>query len=148
MDEIFNGENAAIRYLISEGVISPPELCPKKKLELLQKNCRKEESLFKGTFFYKSKLKINQILEIAYIWVGCTKIPNSKKITGISKPTMTYYSKNLRRLVSASLDFVDMQIGGPGIEGEIDECKLMKNKHHRRNPVSGAWVLGGVERTR
>ncbi|KII61214.1 hypothetical protein RF11_11299 [Thelohanellus kitauei] len=61
---------------------------------------------------------------------------------------MMYYAKHLRKLVSASLDFVDMQIGGPGIEVEIDECKLGKNTHHKGHTLSGAWVLGGVERTR
>ncbi|CAB9531487.1 Inherit from opiNOG: protein Hydra magnipapillata [Seminavis robusta] len=39
------------------------------------------------------------------------------------------------------------QIGGPGIEVEIDESKFGKRKYHRGHRVDGVWVFGGVERT-
>ena len=38
------------------------------------------------------------------------------------------------------------QIGGPGIEVEIDESKFGKRKYHRGKNVDGVWVFGGIER--
>ncbi|CAB9523887.1 Inherit from opiNOG: protein Hydra magnipapillata [Seminavis robusta] len=39
------------------------------------------------------------------------------------------------------------QIGGIGVEVEIDESKFGKRKYHRGHRVDGVWVFGGVERT-
>jgi hypothetical protein len=37
------------------------------------------------------------------------------------------------------------QIGGVGIEVQIDESKFGKRKYHRGHAVQGSWVFGGVE---
>ena len=44
--------------------------------------------------------------------------------------------------------FVDhpVQIGGPGLEVEIDESKFGRRKYHRGRIVEGHWVFGGTER--
>ena len=38
------------------------------------------------------------------------------------------------------------QIGGNGIEVEIDESKFGKQKYHRGHKVEGQWVFGGREK--
>ena len=40
------------------------------------------------------------------------------------------------------------KIGGPGIVVELDESKFGKRKDNRGKKVKGAWVFGGVERTK
>ena len=44
--------------------------------------------------------------------------------------------------------FVDhpVEIGGPGLEVEIDESKFGRRKYHRGRIVEGHWVFGGTER--
>ena len=39
-----------------------------------------------------------------------------------------------------------VQIGGPGLEVEIDESKFGRRKYHRGRMVEGHWVFGGTER--
>ena len=38
------------------------------------------------------------------------------------------------------------QIGGEGIEVEIDESKFGKHKYYRGHKVDGQWVFGGREK--
>jgi transposase-like protein len=45
------------------------------------------------------------------------------------------------------VDLIDVNIGGEGIEVELDETKIAKRKYHRGHRVEGAWLVGGVERT-
>lgn len=93
------------------------------------------------------KLPLSTILEMAYYWLAEVKPKSLQIITGHSSRTITFYFKHFRKLVSDSLDFEDIIIGGEGIIVEIDEAKFGKNKYHRGHPVNGAWILGGVERT-
>ncbi|KII66320.1 hypothetical protein RF11_14210 [Thelohanellus kitauei] len=99
------------------------------------KYCRKEYSVFKNTLFSIIQLKINEHKQLCLI-------------TGHSPSTITYIMRYLRKMVGASLDFEDCTICGHDITVEIDESKLGKNKYHREHLVSGAWVLGGVKKTR
>ena len=39
------------------------------------------------------------------------------------------------------------QIGGPGIEVQIDESAFGRRKHNRGHEVETKWVFGGVEET-
>ncbi|KII67898.1 hypothetical protein RF11_01570 [Thelohanellus kitauei] len=142
--EIIKDENTAIKYLISEGMISPSEFCPfcsGENITLRRKNwscCKKKLPKIRVTI-QEALLRQNQT-----------------EIEGILNFFMTYYAKHFRRLLITSLDFVYMQTGRPGVIVEIYEFGLGNNKLHRRHPshglpipaVSEAWVIGGVELTR
>lgn len=154
---IFSEESRAIAYLVENNVFIRPDECIAcsgegisirgKSWRCTRKDCRKSWSIFSGSFFSQCKIDINKILALAYFWLCGVKSTQLILITGLSKPTISMYTKSLRRLVGDDLDYIDLQIGGPGIVVEIDECKMGKNKYHRGHHVSGAWVLGGVERT-
>ena len=68
-------------------------------------------------------------------------------MTGHSKPIITKFYQHYRNLIAATLDEEDTQIGGQGIEVEIDESKIAKRKYNRGHRINGAWVIGGVEKT-
>jgi transposase-like protein len=69
-------------------------------------------------------------------------------MTKCGSATVTSFCNSFRQLVSESLGIESVTvIGGEGIEVEIDESKLGKQKYNRGHRVEGVWVIGGVERT-
>lgn len=159
LKKIFKDEESAIDFLIDQRIVIIPDACPNihcqavnftrrhKKWRCNVKQCKKEWAVFSGSFFSQCRLKVNETLELSYLWLLGLKHGQICNYTGFGRKTITRKMKELRQLVSDSLDFTDMQIGGEGVVVEIDESKLGKNKYHKGHEVKGAWVLGGVERT-
>jgi len=86
-------------------------------------------------------------MEFAYYWLSKATSKQIETYLGLSDKTVTAFTHYLQQLVGDSLNEVDLVIGGPGIEVEVDETKLGKVKNHRGHRVDGVWVLVGVERT-
>ena len=86
--------------------------------------CRKSTSLLKNNFFAQSRLKVNDILELAYYWLSGYCHTSVMTMTRHSSATVTEYFGHFRQLVSSSLDDSDNLIGGDGRIVEIDESKL------------------------
>lgn len=156
-DALFN-EERCVEYIRAQGIFYRNRECPqcngqmalmhaREKFRCPKKNCRREESERKGSFFFGLRLPLNQILFLAYLWTN--KIPPTvmKSMTGIAIQTVVDMRKYFRQLVGAHLEDLHDQIGGEGIVVELDESKLGKRKYHRGHRVDGVWVLGGVERT-
>jgi hypothetical protein len=51
-----------------------------------------------------------------------------------------------RETILVFLEGCSDNIGGPNKTVKIDENKFGRRKYHRRHPVKGQWVFGGVER--
>lgn len=157
LSKIFQDEDACMDLLFSRGVILRERLCECGKLLQFQasrngfrcgkKSCRKEYSLWKGTFFFKSHLGSHQIMHLGHLWLagGCIRMVS--QYTGHDEETVSDYMNYFRQLVEGSLTEDDQMIGGENITVEIDETKVGKRKYHRGHAVDGVWVLGGVERT-
>jgi hypothetical protein len=154
--DVFFDEKSCIEWLIHHEVLSIHEFCPDcgykmstvgKQRRCTQKACRKKISLFKGTFFSKSRIACNEIMHIAYLWLTRCTADTIRSHTGHSTNTITDYSSYMRQLVASTLETDDMLIGGDGIVVQIDETKMGKRKYHRGHHVEGAWVLVGVELT-
>ena len=157
LKNIFLNENLAIEYLIEKNIIFSNWKCscgyicvPNvqcKKYRCYAKKCRKSISIFKNTFFYKSKLKVNDIMHLAYFWLCESSSLCAEKYFGFSDKTIAYYFKHFRELVSDSLDNQDFKIGGQDIIVQIDESKFGRRKYNRGHRVEGVWIFGGVEMT-
>ncbi|KII61452.1 hypothetical protein RF11_12867 [Thelohanellus kitauei] len=145
--QIFSSEENSINYLKCAKCGNSGISINIKTARCTQKIFRYHQPICGETFFNKSKLPINEVLLLAYFWLAKSNGKQIEIYTGHSNKTITAYKKFLRKLVSDSLDFIYLQIGGKDVVVEIDETKLGKSKHHRGHPVNGAWVLGGVERT-
>ena len=63
-----------------------------------------------------------------------------------SKITVTEWFLFLREAYIHSIMEQSEQIGGNGVEVEIDESKFGKRKYHRGYHVEGQWVFGGREK--
>ncbi|KII73347.1 hypothetical protein RF11_05063 [Thelohanellus kitauei] len=90
------------------------------------------------TIVKKFKLTYNHALTFEYSRLSEVKNKLIEVYTSNYKRTITLYKKYLRQLVSDSIDFNDLKIGGDGIVVEINETKIDKNKHHRGHLVNRA----------
>jgi transposase-like protein len=114
-----------------------------------RRTCRKVNSLLDKTFFEGTHLKLNEILEIGYLWLcGCSTTSIISQ-TKHSAPTVCCWVGYIKQAIAFDLANSDgnNRIGGPGIIVEIDESKFGKRKYHRGHHVEGVWVVGAVERT-
>lgn len=156
LSTILYSENACLAWLAGNGMIDSVQVCytcggdvnnTGKFYNCRSRSCRKRTSVFKGSFFAKSKLPCNQILQIGYYWLGGSKHREITRYTGACDKSVTAYLKYYRQLVASSIETDDAVIGGDGVTIEVDESKFGKRKHHRGHRVEGVWVIGGVERT-
>lgn len=149
----------AIQFCQEAGWINQPTECPHCQgalhpvnagqglLRCTRAACRHYVNLTTGTIF-KSKLPINKVLHLLYLWACGNTHSYIRNMTGCSASTV---SRLLRRfnnlLIYDQENRPAVMIGGPGVIVEVDESKFGKRKYHRGQRVEGVWVFGGVERT-
>ena len=150
-------QDITIKYLIDHNDFEYPTECNgchrrdftphNKKWKCCKKKCRKKRCICQNTIFFKSKLKIGDVLLIGYCWLS--KITNESvlMILGHSSATISNFYIYYRKLIGDSLNQINVTIGGEGIIVEVDKAKFGKRKYNRGHPVEGCWILGGVERT-
>ena len=152
--QLFQDESASIQFLRENGAFDIPLVCTTCqgnisihghawKCKVL--GCRKQESFLKNSFFGKSRLPVNQVLEIGYYWLSKCNYESILKITGHSSGTISNYMRFFRELVVASMDTNDTMVGGDGVKVFVDESKFGRRKYHRGHRVDGIWVIGGVD---
>lgn len=109
--------------------------------------CKKRISLSVHTFFSGVKLKTNEVLLLARLWLSKVSVESAMALTGHSSHTVGKFWADFRQLVGSSIEEEDVVIGGDGIIVEVDETKLGKRKYNRGHRVEGVWVVVGIERT-
>ncbi|KII67309.1 hypothetical protein RF11_07732 [Thelohanellus kitauei] len=103
----------------------------------------------RGTWFYKSKLTIDEIILITYCF--SVNFPNYlvQRETSILQESAgtetiadwyTYCVELCYQMVAAE----SRRIGGIGCTVEIYEVKFGKRKYNRGSLVDGVWVIGGI----
>jgi hypothetical protein len=158
LSRLFFDDVFCINYLLSFGVFyeyieceSCKELLPLNKNRLSyrcsRRACEKEYSYRKFTIFFGSRLSCSNILYLGYLWLCGTYWSAAHTMTGHSEKTITAYYMHFRNLVINMIDDEDTIVGGEGVEVEIDETKLGKQKYNHGHQVEGVWILAGVERT-
>jgi transposase-like protein len=112
-----------------------------------KKNCRREFSMRKHTFFFESQLGCHEIMNLGLLWLNRVSVKSATGLTGHSPRIVCDFFGHFRHLVAATLTEEDQLIGGPDIHVQIDESKFGKRKYNVGHRVEGAWIVGGVEET-
>lgn len=160
LKNIFDNEDEALNYLIVNNYVNKFDKCKKcehdtilnlkKKLYVCKYyKCRRALSPLKGTIFNKLRLPLNIQLHILYLFLG--KAPSSfiSSSLQIDKNTVSRYNKLFRKYIKdKQLMNPRNKIGGRNEIIEIDETKIAKRKYNKGHKVEGAWVIGGIQRSR
>jgi transposase-like protein len=156
LSQIFFSEEQCIENLFQCNILNRVISCNlcngavrryRKVFQCTRASCRKAISIFVGSFFSKNRLRCNEIMHLAYLWLtGCTSETMLHHV-GHSTATISAYRQYFRQLVAEMVDSDDMIIGGQGIIVQVDETKIGKRKYNRGRRVDGSWVVVGVEIT-
>ena len=104
-------------------------------------------SIIEGSWFSGSQLHLDQVIKLTYYWVY--KLPLefiARELKIGSEHTIVDWCQFAREVCIGLINTENEQIGGPGVEIEIDETKFWKRKYHRGKRVDGVWVFGGIAR--
>ena len=152
---IFN-EESCINFLYESEILEKCDACPicggrvgriRAMFQCTRYSCKKGFSIFRNSFFASQRLKCNEILHLAYLWLTNCSLKTIQIHTGHSTTTISTYLGYFRQLISETIDTDDTMIGGQGIIVQVDETKMGKRKYNRGHRVEGAWVVVGVEIT-
>ena len=167
LQDIFANEQLAIQYLHAHGCLEIPDVCPQcgwnveyrpnrnirvkcGRRACVQNNGTFTQSIFDSTFFMGSRIKANVLLHFLYllfVW-GTSNKQVEAHFWWSSKTTVDWMRFVQQLMGEMVLDNIEnYQVGGPGIEVQVDEAKLGKRKYNRGHRVEGVWVFGGVEKT-
>jgi transposase-like protein len=152
---------SAFVYLLDKNVIEVPEVCPECGGNIStyneakpymfrctrKRNCGRAFSILKNTFFGSTRLSVDKILLLSYLWLCRTPTTGIIQQLKLSPNTVCNWCNHLRQLVALDIQQEGDKIGGEGIIVEIDESKFGKRKFNQGHRVEGVWVVGGVERT-
>ena len=93
-----------------------------------------------------SKLHLQQILELVYLWSQSFSVDEIVHELQISNKTVIEWVHFFRECCFTTMMESSEKIGGNGIEIEVDESKFGKRKYYRGHRVEGQWVFGGREK--
>jgi transposase-like protein len=160
LKEVFDDEKKAILYLTEKNYINKYLKCFKcgndTKLNLNKKlyvckyyKCRKSKSPLTSTIFSKMRLPVNLQLHIIYEFLKKTPCSSIASSLQVDKNTISSYNKVYRTYIKNKMKFNrNSKIGGRNEIVELDETKIAKRKYNKGHRVEGAWVIGGIQRSR
>ena len=156
LNHILFDETKCIEFLFEKGIIFKEMKCATCRMTMNiirkhwccnKKNCRCSRSIFYQSVFADMRIKSNEAILIAYLWLAGDTHTTIMNKTKHSEHTITSLLATFRDLIKFDHHYQYEKIGGEGIIVEIDESKFGKRKYHRGHCVEGVWVFGGVERT-
>lgn len=157
LSKYFDNEVEAIKFVYDNSLAMFLTSCPEdgysmKKIDEFRFKCKKKNhrriyTTRKNSILSNIKIAVSDFVLLMYLFICEVPIKSTLVITGHSSETVNRIYKLFRIYIAAEFDNVEIKIGGPGVEVQLDECKFGKRKYHRGHRVEGVWVFGGVEVT-
>jgi len=111
------------------------------------KNCRTNTSIRKDSFFERSGLPLDKLIDLIYYWL--LELPHVaiQHELQVDKQTVTDWANFLREVCSTELVRNPVRLGGPGHTVAVDETLVAKQKPGNQQgiPVAAKWVFGAVD---
>jgi hypothetical protein len=105
--------------------------------------CRRKHSVLKGSFLEGSKIVPRKFLNIVFYWASKTPLNTAIHHLDMSSRTGVQYFQWIRNICYWKLLNSSVELGGPGLEVQIDESLLVMAKYYRgRNIGRQQWVFG------
>lgn len=103
------------------------------------------QRLRKGTFFAKSKIRLDEAVKFVILWMDNVPLQLIEKHVRIAHQTAVDWSNFCREVVYDAMIERCEKIGGLDENGEprvveIDESKFGKRKYNKGHRVEGQWV--------
>ena len=111
--------------------------------------CRKKISIRSGSWFEQARFDqvYDKVLLLTYCWANSYSNILAAHECGVHENSIVHWFNFCREVCIEILEGQEYsQIGGEGVEVEIDESKFGKRKYHRGRKVDGVWVFGGIEK--
>ena len=112
------------------------------------KPCRKQMNVRVGSWFERSHLRLEAIMEILYMWSeGISQEIMKRQIPHSSESAIVQWTSFIRDVCSADLIANRRLLGGPGHTIAVDETLIAKRKpgNAQGRPVPQQWMIGGVD---
>ena len=110
-----------------------------------RKSCQAVTSVREKSFFSTSRLSLQTIVKLMYLWTRQTRVTSAAKEAKVSERVAVDWHNFFRDVCGQYFIGHPISIGGPGQVVEVDESKFGKRKYHRGRHVDGHWVFGGIE---
>lgn len=110
------------------------------------KNCSNQKSIRKDSWFFKSKLKLEEIFLLNYEIVRGTKTRDLEAEYYFGTNTLADWRKFINDTISEFVDSNSDKIGGSGKIVEVGISNFGKKKYINGNLVSSQLIFGVVER--
>ena len=107
--------------------------------------CRRSVSCLFDTIFYQRKAKFHRVLLALLLIYLDLKQTTICLLTNLSDDTIRYYEKISRKVYLQQQSQSTIQLGGNGIEVQIDEALVRKRKYHRSRYKKQIWIFGMIE---
>ena len=116
------------------------------------KSCKKRDhyvSIRKDSFFYHSKLSLQNWIEAMFYWCVGLSVTQVTELMNLSRVTVIDVFNFFRKICCKHFEMHPIRLGGAGKRVEINESCFslsLKPKHHRgRANHSPVWVFGIVD---
>jgi len=151
--DLVSDKRLCVEFLILHYILPSSWECPSGTVHSLNLNtfsfrCRCHHgdithSVFADTFFFRSKLRLESILSVAYEWLAETKVTVCQSRLDCSRATVIKLYNVFRSVASADLRLNPIQLGGKNVRVSVDEM-LYRFDANTGRPV---WIIGAVELT-